>query len=91
MSAPIRRRRDVMRALLAEFALTGASAAIIAAIIGTACAALLVASYMRFDFVVLGGTLAGTIGGAAVAVALIGLAGTWRALGQKAAPLLRNA
>jgi predicted lysophospholipase L1 biosynthesis ABC-type transport system permease subunit len=28
---------------------------------------------------------------AAVAVALLGLAGTWRALGQKAAPLLRNA
>ncbi len=85
------RRRDVMRALLAEFALTGAAAALIAAIIGTACAALLVASYMRFEFVVLGGTLAGTIGGAALAVALIGLAGTWRALGQKAAPLLRNA
>ena len=34
------RRRDVMRALLAEFALTGAAAALIAAIIGTACAAL---------------------------------------------------
>ncbi|MBI3503774.1 MAG: ABC transporter permease [Proteobacteria bacterium] len=85
------RRRDVMRALLAEFALTGAAAALIASVIGTVCAALLVASYMRIEFVVLTGTLAATVGGAALAVALIGLAGTWRALGQKAAPLLRNA
>jgi putative ABC transport system permease protein len=80
-----------MRALLAEFALTGAAAAIVAAIIGTACAALLIAIYMRIEFVVLPGTLAATIAGAALAVALLGLAGTWRALGQKAAPLLRNA
>jgi putative ABC transport system permease protein len=40
---------------------------------------------------VLPGKLAATIAGAALAVALLGLAGTWRALGQKAAPLLRNA
>jgi predicted lysophospholipase L1 biosynthesis ABC-type transport system permease subunit len=30
------------------------------------------------------------IAGASAAVALIGLAGTWRALGQRPAPLLRN-
>ncbi|MBL8832359.1 MAG: ABC transporter permease [Rhodospirillales bacterium] len=85
------RRRDVMRALLAEFALTGAAAAGVAAIVGTTCAALLIGAYMRIEFVVLPGTLAATIVGAALAVALLGLAGTWRALGQKAAPLLRNA
>jgi putative ABC transport system permease protein len=85
------RRRDIMRALLTEFALTGAAAATVAAIIGTACAALLIGTYMRIEFVVLPGKLAATIAGAALAVALLGLAGTWRALGQKAAPLLRNA
>ncbi|CAM9979644.1 unnamed protein product, partial [Phaeothamnion confervicola] len=85
------RRRDVMRAFLTEFALSGAAAAIVAAVVGTTCAFLLVANYMRIDFVVLPGTLALTIAGAALAVALLGLAGTWRALGQKAAPLLRNA
>jgi putative ABC transport system permease protein len=85
------RRADVMGALAAEFALSGAAAAIVAAVIGTLCAGLLVAGYMKIDFVVLPGTLALTVLGAALSVAVLGLAGTWRALGQKAAPLLRNA
>jgi putative ABC transport system permease protein len=85
------RRADVMGALAAEFALSGAAAAIVAALIGTSCAGLLVAGYMNIEFIVLPGTLALTIFGAAISVAVLGLAGTWRALGQKAAPLLRNA
>ncbi|MBI1245825.1 MAG: FtsX-like permease family protein [Alphaproteobacteria bacterium] len=84
-------RRDVMRALLLEFALTGAAAASVAAVLGTLAAYLLISNYMRIDFALLPGTLATTIAGAAAAAAAIGLAGTWRALGQKAAPLLRNA
>jgi putative ABC transport system permease protein len=85
------KRSDVMRALLAEFALSGAAAAIVAAIVGTGCAWLLVAFYMKVEFVIMPGTLVATVLGASAAVALLGLAGTWRALGQKAAPLLRNA
>jgi putative ABC transport system permease protein len=84
-------RRDVMRAFLAEFALLGGAAAIVAAVVGTACAWLIVGEYMRVEFVPLPGTILGTIAGAAAVVTLLGLAGTWRALGQKAAPLLRNA
>ncbi|MBL8807239.1 MAG: ABC transporter permease [Rhodospirillales bacterium] len=84
-------RADVMRALLLEFALTGAAAASVAAVLGTLAAYLLISNYMRIDFALLPGTLAATIAGAAASVAAIGLAGTWRALGQKAAPLLRNA
>ncbi len=84
-------RADVMRALLLEFALTGAATAAVAAILGTLAAYLLIVSYMRIEFALLPGTLALTVAGAAVAVAAVGLAGTWRALGQKAAPLLRNA
>jgi putative ABC transport system permease protein len=41
--------------------------------------------------VILPGALAMTVLGASASVAVLGLAGTWRALGQKAAPLLRNA
>jgi putative ABC transport system permease protein len=85
------KRADIMGALLVEFALSGAAAAIVAAVVGTGCAWLLVALYMKVEFVVLPGTLALTVLAAASSVALLGLAGTWRALGQKAAPLLRNA
>ncbi|MCM0019791.1 MAG: FtsX-like permease family protein, partial [Tagaea sp.] len=84
-------RRDVMRAFLAEFALLGAAASIVAAIVGTICAWLIVGEYMRVEFVPLPGTILGTVAGAALIVTLLGLGGTWRALGQKAAPLLRNA
>ena len=85
------KRSDVMRALVAEFALSGAAAAIVAALVGTFCAWLLVALYMKVEFVILPGALAMTVLGASASVAVLGLAGTWRALGQKAAPLLRNA
>jgi putative ABC transport system permease protein len=50
----------------------------------------LVTRYMWIDFTWLPGTLSGVIAGAVVAVVGIGLAGTWRALGHKPAPLLRN-
>lgn len=84
-------RRDVMRAFLAEFALLGGAAASVAAIVGTVGAWAIVGEYMRVEFVPLPGTIVGTVLGAAAVVMLLGLAGTWRALGQKAAPLLRNA
>ncbi|MBC8793745.1 MAG: glycosyl transferase family 1 [Tagaea sp. CACIAM 22H2] len=84
-------RKDVMRAFLAEFALLGAAAAIVAALVGTLAAWGLISEYMRVEFVPLPGTIFGTVIGAAVVVMLLGLGGTWRALGQKAAPLLRNA
>ncbi|MBL8654878.1 MAG: FtsX-like permease family protein, partial [Alphaproteobacteria bacterium] len=84
-------RADVMRAFLAEFALLGAAAAIVAALVGTLAAWGLITEYMRVEFVPLPGTIFGTVLGAALVVMLLGLGGTWRALGQKAAPLLRNA
>ncbi|MFM8800351.1 MAG: FtsX-like permease family protein, partial [Tagaea sp.] len=84
-------RRDVMRAFLAEFALLGGAAASVAAVVGTVGAWAIVGEYMRVEFVPLPGTIVGTVLGAAAVVMLLGLAGTWRARGQKAAPLLRNA
>jgi putative ABC transport system permease protein len=64
--------------------------AVVAALIGTAAAWTLVTRYMRVDFVFLPGTLTAVIAASIVAVVAIGLAGTWRALGHKPAPLLRN-
>jgi putative ABC transport system permease protein len=85
------RRRDVLASILLEFGLIGLAVAIVAAAIGSLCAWLLVSRYMRVDYLFLPGTLVAVALGAAATIALFGLAGTWRALGQKAAPLLRNA
>ena len=85
------RRREVLRALLVEFGLIGVAVSGVAAVLGSGAAWLLVTRYLRVDFSWLPWTVAGVIATAVGAVIAIGLAGTWRALGQKPAPLLRNA
>lgn len=85
------RRLDVLKALVVEFGLIGIAVASIATVAGSTTAWLLVTHYMRVEFSWLPLTAASVVGGAVLAVILIGLAGTWRALGQKPAPLLRNA
>lgn len=84
-------RRDIVASFLIEFALIGLSTAIIASILGSIAAWLVVTQVMKSDWVLLPQTLALTLLLSTVATAAIGLAGTWRALGQKAAPHLRNA
>ena len=85
------RRRDVIAAFLIEFGLIGLLAALVAAAIGTVCAYLLWDNYLRGRFVFLPGSVAAIAVFAVVLVGGLGLAGTWRALGQKSAPVLRNA
>jgi putative ABC transport system permease protein len=83
-------RADVLKALVAEYALLGLVAAAIAALVGWLAAWIVVAKVMGADWVALPGTVAlAALGGVAVTVAL-GLAGTWRALSQKPAPILRR-
>ena len=77
--------------LLVEFGLIGLAVSGIAAALGSVAAWLLVTRYLHVDFNWLPWTVAGVIAAAIAAVIAIGLAGTWRALGQKPAPLLRNA
>ncbi len=84
------RRRQILEALLLEFALVGLVVAALAALLGSLAARMLVGGYLALDFAWLPGTLLAVIAGAAAAVAAIGLAGTWRALGQRPAGLLRN-
>jgi putative ABC transport system permease protein len=83
-------RRHIMGAFAVEFGLIGLSSAAVAAVLGTIAAWLLMTRYMRVEFTLLPGTVLATAAGAALAVLVLGLAGTWRALGQKPAPLLRN-
>lgn len=85
------RRRNVIGAFALEFGLIGAATAVVAAVIGAVASWLLLTFYLRVEFALLPGTVAATAAGAATAVVVLGLAGTWRALGQKPAPLLRNA
>jgi putative ABC transport system permease protein len=85
------RRRSIVGAFAIEFGLVGLATAAVATVLGTAAAWLLMTRYMRTDFVILPGTALATAAGAAAVVVVLGLAGTWRALGQKPAPLLRNA
>jgi putative ABC transport system permease protein len=85
------RRRDVVAALLIEFGLTGLAAAAVASAIGTTCAWVLWRLYLRVAFVFLPQSVLAVALFAVVLVGGLGLAGTWRALGQKSAPVLRNA
>ena len=83
-------RRRIIGTLLLEYGLLGLVTAIVASIIGSVAAWAVVTEVMRFEFVfdILAVVTAVVI---AVAVTLaLGFYGTWRALGQKAAPLLRN-
>ena len=83
-------RRDVLKAFLFEYLLLGLSAGAIAAIVG-AIAAWAVVTYVMhiawtLDLALIGGVIL-----ACVALTLMaGFTGTWRAMGSKAAPHLRN-
>jgi putative ABC transport system permease protein len=84
------RRREILRALLIEFALIGAAVSAVAAALGGIAAWLLVTRYLRVDFAWLPATLLGVVALAVTAVIAIGLAGTWRALGHRPAETLRQ-
>jgi putative ABC transport system permease protein len=83
-------RRRIMGTLLLEYGLLGLVTALIASVIGTVAAWAVVTEVMKFEFSFdpLAVTGAATI--AIVVTLALGFYGTWRALGQKAAPLLRN-
>ncbi len=83
-------RRDILLGLALEYGLMGLATAAIALVLGSLAAAAFVRWGLEGDFILLPGVaLATAAAGSAIAIA-VGLAGTWRALGQKPAPLLRN-
>ena len=83
-------RQRIAGAFALEFGLVGLVSALLAGLVGTLAAYLVLTWVMELDFVPLPATVVLTALGAALLTAAIGLAGTWRALAQKAAPLLRN-
>lgn len=85
------RRRDVIAAFLIEFGLIGLASGLVAAVIGTICAAALMAVYFRFAFIPDLPAVAAIVLIAICVAGALGLAGTWRAMGQKPAPILRHA
>ncbi|MCW2248664.1 putative ABC transport system permease protein [Azospirillum fermentarium] len=83
-------RGDVVRAFLLEYGLLGLITAVIASVIGTLAAWAVLVWVMRWDWAFLPSAV-GTTAAVATAITLaLGFYGTWRALGQPAAPLLRN-
>src|SRR6185437_7964038 len=83
-------RGTVAAIFLIEHGLIGLAAALVAAAVGSAAAYAVVTFPLRGDWVFLAGPLAATLA-IALAIALaLGFAGTWRALGARAAPHLRN-
>ncbi len=84
-------RKRVLVVFLTEYGILGLVTGVLGAAVGTLTAWAVVRFLMHSEWVFLSATVASTIA-ACVAVTLVaGFAGTWRALGQKAAPLLRNA
>ncbi|HXO92030.1 MAG TPA: FtsX-like permease family protein, partial [Stellaceae bacterium] len=83
-------RSAVARAFLIEHGLLGVLTALVACAFGTLAAYLLVTRLMKIGWVFLPVPLLWTAGMATLLTLALGFAGTWRALGAKAAPYLRN-
>ncbi len=84
------RRRTLLAAFLIEYGILGLATGLIAALIGGLTAWAVVVWLMGGQWVFVPGTVAWTLLICILITLVVGFAGTWRALGQKAAPLLRN-
>ncbi len=83
-------RRDVAAVFAIEYGLLTLAAGAVAALAGTLAGWAVVTGAMGMDWVFLPGVAAAALAASAAPALALGFAGTWRALGRKAAPLLRN-
>jgi putative ABC transport system permease protein len=83
-------RADVLRILLVEYALLGLVTAVIAGALGWIAALLVITQVMKMDFVALPWVVVATAALSMAATMALGLAGTWRTLSQRPAPILRQ-
>lgn len=84
-------RGDVLRAFLVEYGILGAATGVIAVVIGSVVGWAVMTFVMReVTWTWLPGVAAGTVAACILVTLAAGFAGTWRAMGVKAAPLLRN-
>ncbi len=82
-------RGDVARAYLLEYALLGLVTGAIACGIGWVTAYMVITEVMQGVWTPLPGTMLAIVAGAVAATVVVGLGGTWSALSQKVAPILR--
>lgn len=83
-------RRRIVGIYLLEYGALGLITAAIAAAIGTLTAWAVIRFMMEAEWSFLAGVVAATTGLSLAVILTMGLIGTWRALGHKAAPHLRN-
>jgi putative ABC transport system permease protein len=83
-------RRRLLAAMLVEYALLGAVAALFGLLAGTAAAYVIVTQIMTFDFAWIWGQSLAAAALALLFAVLLGLIGTWRILGVKPAAMLRS-
>jgi putative ABC transport system permease protein len=83
-------RLRLIAAYLIEYALVGGATAVLGILAGSAAAALVVTHVMNLSFGWLPGPALAAAAGAVGAAVLLGLIGTFAALGEKPAPVLRN-
>jgi putative ABC transport system permease protein len=83
-------RGRLLSAYVLEYLLVGGATALFGIAAGSAAAALIVTRVMNLSFGWLPGPAFGAAIGAIAATVLLGLIGTFAALGQKPAPVLRN-
>ena len=83
-------RRDIVTAYMLEYGLLGLVTAIIAAIVGSVTGWAVVTWMLSITWRLEPGAILVTTVIATLITIGAGLVGTWRAMGQKAAPWLRN-
>ena len=83
-------RADVLRAFVFEYLLLGLATGMIAAVVGALAAWGVVTEIMHISWAIDLGLIAIVIVNCIAVTLFAGFTGTWRALGTKAAPLLRN-
>jgi len=83
-------RRQLVAAFSLEYGLIGLATAVFGVLAGSLAAYGVVAGVMKQSFYFAAVSAVGAAVAAVVITVALGLAGTWRLLGQKAAPVLRN-
>lgn len=83
-------RRNVLATYMLEYGLLGLATATIAAVLGSIAAWAVLVFVMGIGSIWMPSIVIATGLGCTLVTMLAGFAGTWRALGHKAAPLLRN-
>lgn len=83
-------RADVMKAFVFEYLLLGLATGLIAAVVGALAAFGVVTELMQLDWALDVGLIVAVIVACIAVTLFAGFTGTWRAMGIKAAPLLRN-